>query len=337
LLDPKKTTVILSTVSRIDMFGKFKLKRNPKIGLALGGGGAKGGAHVAVLEYLEDMGVRIDMIAGSSIGALIGAAYCCGNLQKLKTDALKMKKKNFLMLVDPAFPRSGLVSGLAVMPFLSEYIPSDVKIEDLDIKLGITATDYSTGYPVILQKGNLLSAVRASISIPGIFVPVIYNNTVLIDGGVAMPTPVDALKTMGADLTIGVNLHAISETQRNSKNEKGVLGNADEILLDWDDHKKINHKSWHWLKSVDTWIKSMNPRENRYPNIFEIVDRSISIMSMIHSEYVLPSKNTTVLIEPAVSKIRTLDFHELAEAFKEGQLACMKVRADLENKIMNRM
>ena len=316
------------------MFKRFGKKRQQKIGLALGGGGAKGGAHISILEYLENMGVRIDMIAGSSIGALAGAVYCCGNLQKLKTDVLGMKKKTFLSLVDPAFPRSGLISGIAVMSFLSKYIPEDIKIEDLDIELGITATDYNTGNSIILRKGNLLAAVRASISIPGIFVPVRYNNTVLIDGGVAMPTPVDALKVMGADLTIGVNLHAITEEH---KKNRSILGDADKILPNWENHKHLDIKPWHWLKSIDTWIKSIHPQDSKYPNIFEIVDRSISIMNMINSEYVIPLKNTTVLIEPNLVKIGTLDFHKISKAISEGQLACVNAEPDLRKKIMSRM
>ena len=318
------------------MFNKFKFKRQRKIGLALGGGGAKGGAHISVLEYLKDMGIRIDMISGSSIGALVGAVYCCGNLQKLKSDALKMKKKNFLMLVDPVFPRSGLVSGTEAMSFLSKYIPSDLKIEDLDIKLGITATDFYTGNSIILEKGNLLAAVRASISIPGIFVPVVYKDMVLIDGGVAMPTPVEALTMMGADFTIGVNLHAINKDDKKSE-IKFISGDADKISVNWDNHKILNSKSWHWLRSVDTWLKSVKPGKTKQPNIFELVDRSISIMSRMHSEHVLPSINTTVLIEPNLSKIGTFDFHDLSKTLNEGHLACEKVRADLEKKILNRM
>jgi NTE family protein len=260
-------------------------------------------------------------------------------LEKLKNDVLKMKKKNFLMLVDPVFPRSGLVSGVAAMSFLAKYIPTDVKIEDLDIKLGITATDFSTGNPIILERGNLLAAVRASISIPGVFVPVVYGDTVLIDGGVAMPTPIDALKIMGADLTIGVDLHAISDISEDGKDKKdmNIFGNADKISVDWKNNEDLNSKSWRLLKSIDMWIKSIKPGDTKQPNIFELLDRSISIMSRMHSEYVLPSKNTTVLIEPNVYGIGTFDFYKLSETLTEGYLACQKVRTNLEKKILNRM
>jgi NTE family protein len=189
------------------MLDVFKFFRKKKVGLVLGSGGSKGIAHISVIENLEALQIPVSMISGSSIGALIAAVYASGSMKELKRDIMKMDRREVRSYFDPVFPLSGLMEGKKLKEFMARYIPLDAKIEDLRIPIGVVATDLYSGNAVVLRTGNVIDAVRASISIPGVFVPVKYGDTILVDGGVANPLPVDIVKSMGADLEIAVNLH----------------------------------------------------------------------------------------------------------------------------------
>ena len=157
------------------MLDVFKFFKKKKVGLVLGSGGSKGIAHIAVIEYLESLEIPVSLISGSSIGALIAAVYASGSIQELKRDVMKMNRREVRSYFDPVFPFSGLMEGRKLKEFLARYIPVDAKIEDLRIPIGVVATDLYSGNAVVLRTGNVIDAVRASISIPGVFVPVKYG------------------------------------------------------------------------------------------------------------------------------------------------------------------
>ena len=164
---------MISLPAILRVFGK------QRVGVALGSGGSKGIAHISVLEFIDSLGIPVHMISGSSIGAFVGAIYSVGALKKLKEDLLKMKRLEMLPYFDPVFPKSGILGGKKVMEFMRRYIPVDTRIENMQIPLGVVATDLGTGRAVVFKSGNLLDALRASISIPGIFEPVRYRDRVL--------------------------------------------------------------------------------------------------------------------------------------------------------------
>lgn len=316
-------------------FLKYVVKR--PLGVALSSGGAKGLAHIPVLEYLDRKGVRIDMIAGSSIGALIGAAYYCGNLYELKNEMIDFSWRDILRIVDPVMPRSGIISGEKVVKFLSRFINKDINIEDLPGRLAILATDYNSGNPVVYKKGNLLKAVRGSISIPGIFVPVQYDEFLLLDGGVANPMPIDVLKKMGASLTIAVNVHPtarrpikkiIQERYIDPSNKERptqtVLHNA-----------RVNAESWvnHLVKKFE--IKKPQKDENGdKPSIIDVFMQSSEIMEYMNTHMLLKHYRPTVLIEPDVRQISGLDFDKGVEVFRLGWKAVSKREFALKTKIL---
>ena len=153
------------------------------------------------------MEIPIDFIAGSSIGAVIGALHGIGALGRFKEDILKFTFRDMLGYMDPVVPRSGLIEGKGFVKFMERYIPRDAKIEELKTPLSVLATDYGTGMSVIFRKGNILEALRASVSIPGVLMPVKYGETLLVDGGVANPLPINIVRGMGAGITVAVNLH----------------------------------------------------------------------------------------------------------------------------------
>ena len=195
--------------SRQIMSNPLKFFGNRTVGLALGSGGAKGLSHIAVVEYLRSMEIPIHMIAGSSIGAVVGAIYCVGALDRFKQDILKLTLREMLKYMDPVVPRSGLIEGKGFVKFLERYVPPAALLEELEVPLAVVATDYATGAPVVFRSGNVLEALRASVSIPGVLVPVRYRDTLLVDGGVSIPLPISVVRGMGAGLTIAVNLHPL--------------------------------------------------------------------------------------------------------------------------------
>ena len=171
------------------------------IALVLSTGGARGIAHIGVIEELERQGYNITSIAGSSMGALIGAAYATGRLQACKEALLSLNKPAMLKLMDFTISRSGLLKGSKLMRRIAEIIP-DVRIEDLKIPFTAIATDLQTEQEVAFRQGRLLDAVRASISLPNIFQPFKWKGTYLIDGGLSAPLPLEHVHRQADDLLV---------------------------------------------------------------------------------------------------------------------------------------
>lgn len=185
----------------------MKEKRTPKIGLALGSGGARGLAHIGVLKVLEENNIPINLIAGSSIGALVGGFYAAGiSVKDIEKIALDANWKQMFSLVDLSFSKSGLVEGEKVKKFIEDYI-KNLNFTDCRIPFKAVATNLKDGNPVILDSGEMGIAIRSSISVPLFFKPVKVGNKLLADGGLSKPVPVDIAKDMGADIIIAVNIN----------------------------------------------------------------------------------------------------------------------------------
>ena len=175
----------------------------PKIGLALGSGGARGLAHIGVIKVLEEEGIPIHMIAGSSMGALVGTFYAAGhNVEYLIKISQAFRRKYFL---DFTLPKLGLISGNKIKEFIRIFTHNK-NIEDLKLPVAIIATDVHTGEKVVFRKGPIAERLRASISIPGIFVPETVEGRMLFDGGVSDRVPVSVVREMGADIVIAVDV-----------------------------------------------------------------------------------------------------------------------------------
>ncbi len=180
----------------------------PKIGLALGSGGAKGLAHIGVLKTLEENNIPIDYIVGSSIGSLIGAHYAAHrNTKKLEELILGFNRSKGFQLFDPTW-KGGLIKGKKAEEFIKEILEG-AKFEDLKIPYAAVATDLNTAEAVVLSDGDLVKAIRVSISAPAFFQPVIFHKRLLSDGGLSNPVPGDIVRSMGADIVIAVNLDTV--------------------------------------------------------------------------------------------------------------------------------
>jgi NTE family protein len=177
-----------------------------KVGLALGGGAARGLAHIGVLEVLEKEGIPVDMIAGTSAGAAVGALYAQGKRAgQIKELALDTGWWKLVSLIDLALPRSGFIEGTRIKNQLKTII-GDISFSDLKMPLACVATDISSGEEVVINDGSVLEAVRASISVPVIFTAAKRGDRYLVDGGLVNPVPVSTVRRMGADLVIAVNV-----------------------------------------------------------------------------------------------------------------------------------
>ena len=180
-------------------------KKYPKIGLALGSGGVRGYAHIGVIKKLEENNIPIDFIVGSSVGAVIGSHYSLfKDIRGLEGLVLSSGWREIFSLVDPSL-RGGLIKGEKIREFFDKNLKG-AEFSELKIPFKVIATDLKSGDAVELSNGKISEAVRASVSVPVIFKPVLIQGKELIDGGISNPVPVDTLKNMGADIVIAVNL-----------------------------------------------------------------------------------------------------------------------------------
>jgi NTE family protein len=204
--------------------------RSPCLGLALGSGGARGLAHIGVIEVLEEHGVSIDVLAGTSIGALVGALYASGvTSEGLRRIASGTTLPRIITLFDPSL-RHGFLRGTRLERFIEDEV-GGLRVERCRIPLAIVATDLRSGETVVFQEGDLASAVRASVSVPWVFRPVQLEDRLLADGGLSMPVPAEQVRDMGANVVVAVDLdweRPVSDSSR--EREPGVWQIANDSL-----------------------------------------------------------------------------------------------------------
>lgn len=191
------------------------------LAIVLGSGGARGWAHVGVLQALDELGIRPSIVTGTSIGAIIGAFYAAGALDVADNLAEHLDWKQMARLFfEVNLPRSGLLEGRRIMELLQTNIPVS-RIEDLQLRYAAVATTLTTHQEVVLKRGNLFSAIRASISIPGVFMPIeLEKGKWVIDGALINPLPVSVARSLGATKIIGVDVN-LSENKEDIKGFKG--------------------------------------------------------------------------------------------------------------------
>jgi NTE family protein len=245
-----------------------------KIGLALSSGAAKGLAHIGVLSGLEEYGIRIDMIAGTSMGAFIGAMYARGtSIEKIKSITNDLGQQRLSLLLDPVLPRSSLTRGRKMADALKVII-GDTQFSDLEIPFACSASDLSKGMTVVIREGLVWKAVLASISIPILLPPIKYDGHYLVDGGITNPVPVKILKDMGADLVIAVDTvsrdnyledEILSENLKNPSifniafqtiNLVGCQALKNSIIdADIVIEPRVNHIGWTDFKRIDECVE----------------------------------------------------------------------------------
>ena len=210
--------------------------KRPKIGLALGSGGARGFAHLGAIKVLKEEGIPIDLIAGSSMGAMVGCFYGAGlDINRLYKLASAFKRKYYL---DFTVPKMGFIAGKRVKELIRIFTHGK-HLEQLELPVKVVATDLMTGEKVIFDKGPIADAVRASISIPGIFVPEKLNGRLLVDGGVVDRVPVSVVKEMGADIVIAIDVSHVKTNAEITSIYDVIMQSLDILQMELVTHREI--------------------------------------------------------------------------------------------------
>jgi NTE family protein len=283
----------------------------PKIGLALGSGSARGLAHIGVLRALEEAGIKVNLVAGTSMGALIGAIFASGNLNHLAAQFLDFDWKSIVSLLDPVFPKSGLIDGQKVAGFVRAHIAT-TRIEDLSIPFCAVATNMMTGREVAIRAGDLIEAVHASIAVPGIFTPVRSNGSILVDGGLVNPVPVSTVRAMGADLVIAVDLNHDIVASRASNSYLPVTGKASNVVMA-SLLRTLQSIESPVLAQFSSWL-----HKESLPGIFDVLLASINIMQAHITLANLQHEKPEVLIQPPLGAVRFMEFDRAEEIIEIG-------------------
>ncbi len=285
-----------------------------RVGLALGAGGARGLAHIGVLEGLAHERINVDAIVGTSSGALVGAIYAAGQLENFSRQMRAFQRSDVLALFDPVWPRAGLMSGSRVVERLMSTL-GEWRIEDLSIPFAAVAVDLVTGDEVLIREGRVIDAVRASISIPGIFMPYVVGSQILVDGAIRNPVPVSALSELGADVRVAVNLHQSPVREIVDRNRRdprrSVTGRVSEAL----------EQKLALFRRRPRTASNSDSEGGGLPNLFEVLTASMSVLEYELAQHRLAREHVDVRIEPDVHGIRAFEFHKAAAAIEAGRAA----------------
>lgn len=293
-----------------------KSTQKPVVGLALGGGSARGWSHIGVIRVLAQAGIQPDVISGTSIGALVGAVYAAGELARFEQWIMGLKFSEIVSYMDISL-NSGLLKGERLMEFFrKDYV--DRPIEALPIPFAAVATSLNTGAEVWLRTGSTLDAVRASIALPGLFEPSLINGQLLVDGGLVNPVPVSLARAMGADIVIAVDLSSnITGESAQANQPKDSLAEQQEDWL-----AKLKN-------GLDKVMPNTSPAKQNLPSILDVMSTSINIMQVRITHSRMADDPPDIIVTPHLAHINLLDFHRAQEAIDEGEKAMRAVLPSL--------
>ncbi|MBT8074799.1 MAG: patatin [Xanthomonadales bacterium] len=290
-------------------------KSRPRIGLVLGSGASRGWSHIGVIKALLKEGIEPDIVCGASVGAMIGASYLAGNLEKLEDWVLNSTRKDVLRFFNIKFSQAGFVDRDRMSRFLHNYVAGeDVQIDSLPKPYAAVATNLDNGRESWLRTGGLAESVRASMALPGLFPAVRLNERWLVDGGLVNPVPITTCHALGADIVIAVNLNSDIVGKRSRKTEteteheppteenEGMLSNLKQTAKEYSNSIFANHD-----------------KQNETPRLFFAITNSINIVQDRITRSRLAGDPADVMISPRLSHIGMLEFHMAAEAIKEGE------------------
>ena len=249
------------------------------VSLVLGSGGARGYAHIGVIDVLERAGYEIRSISGSSMGALVGGLYAAGKLNDYKEWVLSLDMLSVLKLVDFSFATTGVIKGDKVFDVLETIVGKNIKIEDLPIDFTAVATDIDTQKEVWFQEGNLLNAIRASIAIPTIFTPIRLEKHLLVDGGILNPLPTVPLLSDPNDLLIAVNLNGERKADKIMDQKSEAEGSIQQKITEF-----IQKNFFEEEKEEEV-------------NYFTIVSKTIETMQNLITRYELAAHQPDIVID----------------------------------------
>ncbi|WP_431222283.1 patatin-like phospholipase RssA [Serratia sp. L9] len=289
--------------------------RKVKIGLALGAGAAKGWAHIGVINALRKLGIEADIVAGCSVGALVGAAFASHRLPVMEQWVRSFSYWDVIKLMDLSWQRGGLLRGERVFNAVGQLLKVD-DFAECALKFGAVTTNLSTGRELWMTKGDIHQAIRASCSMPGLLAPVWHEGYWLVDGALVNPVPISLTRAMGADIVIAVDLqhdaHLMQQDLFSVHSEQ--------------DHQPANSADpGNWRERLRERINSITLKKTNFtPTAMEIMSTSIQMLENRVKRTRMASDPPDVLIQPYCPQISTLDFHRASEAIEAGRLAVEK-------------
>ena len=306
----------------------------PKIGIALGSGLARGFSHIGVLRALQRHGIEPNIVAGTSMGALVGGAYLTGKLDALEDWAHSLNRFKVLSFLDFRVKSGGMIGGHKVVKLLTENF-GDMQIEDLPHPMVAIATDLVTGHEVWLRHGNIVEAMTASFSVPGIFPPRYLNQRWLIDGALTNPVPVSPCQAMGARMTIAVNPNGDIIGKATHPGDKIPTVAGFDIFAD-NLEDSDNEEEKEVKKSIIQKAKSMSiarrafRREENAPSMFGVMVSSMNISQDRLARSRLAGDPPDVLIAPRIGHIGLMEFDRADELIEEGEAAVERSLTDIK-------
>lgn len=299
------------------------------VSLVLASGGARGVAHIGVIEELERLNFEIKSIAGTSMGSIIGGIYAAGHLQEYKEWLLKLDKLDVWRLMDFTISSHGFIKGMRIFEEIEPFL-GDILIEDLPINFSAVAVDLNTQKEIVFRSGKLKDALRASVSIPNILEPYKLDGMLLVDGGIINPIPLNRVKRTENDLLIAVDLNDLDDSQKplkRAKKTKKKQKNELKSLL-----KKIEFRQqWERL-----FPKDKDEKEEQKMGYFDIMDSSFDIMQNQISKLYLDKYPPDILVSISKTVCGTFDFHLAEELIEFGKQKFNKALKEYDQKMIDR-
>lgn len=294
--------------------------QRPKLGVALGAGGGKGWAHIGVLKVLQREKIPLKAIAGTSAGALIAAFYAAGKLPRLEEFLLTLDDwKKSLRFFDFVYPKKGIIKGERIVSLVDDLM-GDMEFSDLCCPLYIVAVDIISGQEVVFHQQDLKTAIRASISLPGVMNPVRYKGMLLVDGGLLNPLPVEILNQRGIDKTVAVDLSGLLLRKKGRSYKRGVAGYI------YQKEKQRGRRSDAFnQKSITELIESgiVTPQEGRQKRdpglgLYDILMRSFTITQNRMNELLVRESKPDLILSPDIN-FGMLELYRAYEAMEAGE------------------
>lgn len=285
---------------------------------------ARGWAHIGVIRALTNMGFKFDVVAGCSIGSLVGGVYLADKIDVLEDWARSLNKMKIVSYLDLKVRSGGLISGAKLLDEIKHYI-GDTTIEQLPQRYVSVATDLVTGHEIWLERGPLAEAMRASFSLPGVFPPIRIDGRWLVDGALVNPLPVSACRAMGADMVIAINLNAdiIGKVRRPGGEVSSATGF--DLLNLVESTQELENK----MHGLDPLTRRVFRREHDNPSLFGVMTASLNIMQDRVTRSRLAGDPPDVHIAPRLGHIGLLEFDRAPEAIREGEQAVERKKHEL--------
>lgn len=295
--------------------------KRPPLGIALGGGVARGWAHIGALRALIEADIEPDIVAGTSIGSVVGAAYLAGRLDSLEKWARSLDRRRVIHYMDLSWGGSGLMKGTRLVKVLEHYL-KDVNIEDFDRRFAAVACDLRTGYEVWLQQGPVIPAIRASYALPGAFEPVKVDNRYMVDGALVNPVPVSACRALGAHMVIAVSLNGDAFGPVGSSHEVD-FEREEEPELDASEIAIMAQQSLNKIRPDRILLKSLlgSTKPGKSPRIGSVMMGALNIVMDRISRSRLAGDPPDVFVAPRIGHIGMLEFTRADELIERGYRA----------------